>query len=149
MRRDRRKLAHFCTNFWHTDETFWGAVPRFLIRESQQREFRHFGHDTTRERAGIITGMGEPCLLHLRGVFDVKSGACPTTTGTCFSTKKYLQANCRSVAPQWILVADHPLRLTACKSRSPEHCCGVAAKFRGLSSDRMHLQIAPTQNLLM
>jgi hypothetical protein len=68
-------LAHFCTNFWHTDETFWGAVARFLKSELQQREFCHFGHKTTRGRAGIITGMGEPFLLHLRGVFDVKSGA--------------------------------------------------------------------------
>jgi hypothetical protein len=87
MRRDRRKLAHFCTNFWHTDETFWGAVPRFLIRESQQREFRHFGHDTTREKRWHHHCMGEPCLLHLRGVFDVKSGACPTTTDTDFQLK--------------------------------------------------------------
>jgi hypothetical protein len=31
--------------------------------------------------------MGEPCLLHLRGVFDVKSGACPTTTDTDFQLK--------------------------------------------------------------
>jgi hypothetical protein len=37
--------------------------------------------------AGITTGMDEPCLLHLRGVFDVKSGACPTTTGTDFQLK--------------------------------------------------------------
>ncbi len=42
---------------------------------SVQVEFCHFGHKTTRGRAGIITGMGEPFLLHLRGVFDVKSGA--------------------------------------------------------------------------